>query len=187
MATSCDLASRKTTRAFRAGEHVLILAEGELPTPGFDVDIRQNPRRITPPQFDLVRCAKAGLFPQVITPYRHIETVRFPAGQNEITVHHADGTDKVTIEDCGDSLAGYREAVQGRPDHVPAPDAEEAVGFSGALSFDEAFANALANLPPSTLPFADALARVQVVETGGLFGGFPGFHHLFVRVSRTII
>jgi hypothetical protein len=33
---------------------------------------------------------------------------------------------------------------------------------------------------------ADALARVEVLETGGLFGGFPDFHHLFVRVCRTI-
>lgn len=185
MSRSCKLASRERIRAFRAGEHVLIIAEGEVPNPGYKVDIRPDPRRIFPTQYDLLRCPGTGFFPAVVTPYLHIETVRFPEGQERITVHHADGADQVSIDECGDDLTGYREAVQGSADRAVPEDAEEAVGFSAALSFDEAFANALANLPASEPPFADALARVQVVETGGLFGGFPGFHHLFVRVSRT--
>ena len=186
MAKSCELANRSQIRAFRAGEHVLIVAEGELPTPGFDVEIQQNPRRIYPPQYDLLRCAKAGVFPDVITPYRHVETIRFPTDREQVTVHHADGSDQVTIEECGDDLAGYRQAVQGGTDRPAAKDTDEAVGFSRALRFDEAFANALANLPPSDAILADALARVEVTEVGGLFGGFPGFRHMFVRVSRTI-
>jgi hypothetical protein len=52
--------------------------------------------------------------------------------------------------------------------------------FSKNLSFDEAFAQALANLPPLELPGADVLARVQVMEIGGLFGGIAGFRGLFV-------
>jgi hypothetical protein len=186
VAKSCELASRSRIRAVRAGSYVLIVAEGELPTPGYDVDIQQDPRRIFPAQYDLLRCPKAGVFPQVITPYTYAETVRFPEDQDRITVHHAEGADQVAIEDCGDDLAGYRKAVHGTADRAPAEDTDEAVGFSATLSFDEAFANALANLPASTAPFADALARVEVVEAGGLFGGFPGFHHMFVRVSRTI-
>jgi hypothetical protein len=27
---------------------------------------------------------------------------------------------------------------------------------------------------------------IEVLETGALIGGFAGFHHLFVRVARTI-
>lgn len=34
-------------------------------------------------------------------------------------------------------------------------------------------------------PGADILARVQVMDIGGLFGGIAGFHDLFVRVCRT--
>jgi len=53
MTAHCQLAQRTLLRAFRAGEYVLILAEGELPTPGFEVDIEQSPLRIVPPQFNL--------------------------------------------------------------------------------------------------------------------------------------
>jgi hypothetical protein len=102
-----------------------------------------------------------------------------------VTVHHADGSDRVTIEDCGAELAAYARAVSGDADRRPCPQgADEAIGFSKRLSFEEAFADALAKLPPITSP-ADALARVEVVEIGGLFGGFAGFHDLFVRICRT--
>jgi hypothetical protein len=182
----CELANRSSIRAFRVRKHVLIVAEGELPDPGFEVDIVQSPLRIFPQQFNLLRCRLPGLFPQVVTPYVHAETVTFPEDRDQVTVHHADGPDQVDIAECGDELSGYAAAIQGIPDR-PCPDgAEEAVGFSRTLSFDQAFADALANLPPSDAPFADALARIEVLEVGGLFGGFPGFHDLFVRVCRTI-
>ena len=42
MATGCELAARNTVRAFRAGPLLLIAAEGDLPTPGFTVDIVQT-------------------------------------------------------------------------------------------------------------------------------------------------
>jgi hypothetical protein len=185
MQTGCDLAERTQIRAFRIDELLLLVAEGELPTPGFRVDIQQDPRRIFPPQFTLLRCALPGIFPQVITPFRHAETVRFPADQATVTVHHADGADEVAIEGYGDELSAYAEAVRGSPDHRCPASADEAVGFSKNLSFDEAFAQALANLPPLEVPGADILARVQVVEIGGLFGGIAGFRDLFVRVCRT--
>jgi hypothetical protein len=149
------------------------------------VDIQQNPRKIFPPQFDLLRCQLPGVFPQVISPFRYAETVRFPDDQPTVTVHHADGADQVSIEDCGPELSGYVEAVRGAPDRPCPPGADEATGFSKRLSFDEAFANALAKLPPLELPGADRLERVQVLELGGLFGGFAGFNDLFVRICRT--
>jgi hypothetical protein len=187
MATGCELAARSGIRAFRAsGAQLLIVAEGELPTPGFTVDIVQSPLRIFPPQFNLLRCRRPGIFPQVLTPYRYAETVRFPQDQPEVTVHHADGADQVTIEDCGQELSEYARAVDGAPDHQCPEGGSEATGFSRTLSFDEAFADALVNLPPSDAPIADALSRVEVLEVGGLFGGFAGFHHLYVRVCRTI-
>jgi hypothetical protein len=186
MSKPCALADRRQIRAFRAGPNVLIVAEGELPSPGYKVDITESRLRIFPQQFDLLRCALPGIFPEVITPFRYAETVRFPEDRNQITLHHADGADEIDIEECGKELSGYVRAVGGGPERVCPEDAEEAVGFSAALSFDEAFAKALENLPPSDAPFADALARVEVLEIGGLFGGFPGFRHLFVRVCRTI-
>jgi hypothetical protein len=76
--------------------------------------------------------------------------------------------------------------VKGSSDRPCPPGADEATGFSRNLSFDEAFAHALANLPPLDLTgTADVLVRVQVVEIGALFGGIAGFNDLFVRVCRT--
>jgi hypothetical protein len=186
MQTDCELAARTQLRAYRVDQHLLLVAEGQLPSPGFRVDIQQDPRRIFPPQFDLLRCQRPGIFPQVVTPYRHAQTVRFPADQNTVTVHHADGADQVPIDDYGKDLRAYAEALRGSPDHPCPPGADQATGFSGTLSFDEAFAQALANLPPLDLTgTADVLVRVQVLEIGGLFGGIAGFNDLFVRVCRT--
>jgi hypothetical protein len=186
MLTNCELASRDRIQAFRVDENVLLIAEGELPSPGFQADIRPNPRRIFPQQFDLVRCPRPGIFPQVVTGYRHAESVVFPAGQDVITVHHADGSDQVPIQEYGRELDEYATVLRGRPGYQCPPGADEVTGFSPNLSFDEAFADALANLPPLDLGgTADVLVRVQVVEVGGLFGGIAGFNDLFVRVCRT--
>ncbi|MGE5764135.1 MAG: hypothetical protein ACM3ZF_09745 [Mycobacterium leprae] len=185
MPNGCELSTRTRIRAFRAQQNLLIVAEGELPTPGYRVDIEQDPRRIFPPQFDLLRCALPGVFPTVVTPFRYAETVPFPADPPTVTVHHAEGSDEVTIEGCGEELSAYDEAVRGSPDR-PCPDgADQAVGFSRSLSFDEAFADALSKLPPLDAQGADILARVQVAEIGALFGGIAGFNDLFVRICRT--
>jgi hypothetical protein len=185
MTVTCELAQRTRIRAFRTQQYVLIVAEGELPTPGFDVAIAQSPLKIFPPQFNLLHCPRPGIFPQVITPYRYADTVRFPADQPTVTVHHTDGTDQVDIEKCGKELADYVRAVSGEADQPCPAGADEATGFSKKLSFDEAFANARANLPPVEPPGADILERIQVVKIGGLFGGIAGFRDLFVRICRT--
>lgn len=64
------------------------------------------------------------------------------------------------------------------------PSAEEAVGSSTKPGFDEAFADAVANLPPLDPPVPDALTLVVVTDTSGLFRGIAGFHHPFIRVRR---
>lgn len=185
MPVTCQLARRNQIRAFRVEKYVLILAEGELPTPGFDVDITQSLLKIFPPQFDLVQCPRPGIFPQVITPYRYAESVLFPVDHDTVTVHHAEGSDVVKIEEVSAELAGYSQAIRGEERRSGPSGADEATGFSKKLSFDEAFANAVDNLPPIEPPVADALSRVQVLEIGALFGGIAGFHDLFVRISRT--
>ncbi|MGH3696596.1 MAG: hypothetical protein ACRDRX_21845 [Pseudonocardiaceae bacterium] len=182
---SCELAQRSRIRAFRARQYVLIIAEGETPTPGFDVRIEQSPLKIFPPQFNVLQCPRSGIFPQVITPYLVAEAVRYPEDQATVTVHHADGADQVKIEPCGKELASFMRAVGYDAARPCPPGADEATGFSKKLSFDEAFANARANLPPFKTDVADALETIEVVEIGALFGGIAGFHDLFVRICRT--
>lgn len=185
MTVTCELAQRTKIRAFRAQQYVLIIAEGELPTPGFNVDIAQSPLRIFPQQFNLLRCPRPGIWPQVITPYRYAETVHFPADQPTVTVHHADGADQVDTEECGKELAEYVRAISGDADRPCPQGADQATGFSKNLSFDEAFANARATLPPVKSPVSDTLEQIQVVAIGGLFGGIAGFNDLFLRICRT--
>lgn len=185
MTVTCELAQRTKIRAFRAQQYVLIIAGGELPMPGFKVDIAQSPLKIFPQQFNLLRCPRPGIWPQVITPYRYAETVRFPADQPTVTVHHADGTDQVDTEECGKELTEYVRAINGDADRPCPQGADQATGFSKNLSFDEAFANARANLPPVKSPVSDTLEQIQVVAIGGLFGGIAGFNDLFVRICRT--
>jgi hypothetical protein len=180
--TAWELAQRERIRAFRAGRHVLIAAEGNLPTPGWDVDLRQSPQDVFPPQYDLLRRERPGVWPDVLQPYRHAEVVRYPADSPTVTVHHRDGVDVVEIEAAGEDLADFTAAVADRHDERSGPAGGEATGMSRNLSFDEAFADALSNLPRPFPPHPDSLTSVTVVEIGGLFGGVAGFHHLFVRV-----
>jgi hypothetical protein len=178
-----ELADRRSIRAFRIGGRVLIIAIGELPSPGFRVDIVQSPLRIFPQQFELIRIPLPGVWPQVITPYRYAEIVRFPVGQDVIRVHHADGVDAVEIQPWGPELGPLAALL---PDQQ-VPGGDEATGLSADLSFDEAFRDAVAGLPPlNGGVVADQLATVRVIDIAGLFGGIAGFHHLAVRVRRTV-
>lgn len=59
-----------------------------------------------------------------------------------------------------------------------------ATGRSSNGSFDEAFQNALDNLPPPPCTYPDQLLRTVVEEIGYEAGGFAGFHDLYVRVRR---
>ena len=181
MSKPCDLAERAAIRIVQCEGHLLICARGDLPSPGFDAAIEQSPRRIFPPQYNIVRHRRPGVFPQIITPYRICKS--FPLGDKvpEITVYHAEGSDKVSVEPCADDLEGYQNSCRhDDDDRAGLP----VTGRSASLSFDEAFADALAQLPAS--PAADGQTRVKVTEIGGLFGGLAGFHELFVKIRAEI-
>jgi len=179
-----ELAQRNRIRAFRLGGYVLIVAEGDLPTPGYEVDIQQSPLRIFPQQYNLLRRERPGIWPDVVVPYRYGEVVRFPVDQPRVTVHHADGQDAVDIQQYGDDLAELAAVLDGQTGTLGESETGGATGMSPRMSFDEAFADAIANLRPSLPDHPDALSRVEVVDIGGLFGGIAGFHHLFVKVRQ---
>lgn len=178
--TTRELAERETLRAFRAGPYVVISATGNLHTPGWDVDIRPNSTRIFPQQFDLLRRERPDVAPDVLHPFRYGEVVLYPVDQPIVTVHHRDGQDEVEIEPCGKELAGFAAAVGNRTGEAAS---REATGMSRGLSFDEAFAHVLAQLPSPVGRHPHKLTSVVVTETGGLFGGIAGFHHLSVRIQ----
>ncbi len=106
----------------------------------------------------------------MIVPYRVSLTINHPEDRDVVTVFHADGQDEVKIEACGDELAAYTAVVGGGG----CPEgADEATGFSKALSFDEAFADALAKLPTIEPEHPDTLETVRVIEIGGCSAGSP--------------
>jgi hypothetical protein len=105
--------------------------------------------------------------------YWGIDVVGSLHDQSAVTVHHWDGQDAMEIEECGKDLAPFAAVVGDRRNVVSESAAGEATGMSRHLSFDEAFADALAQLPPPASQHPDQLTSVVVVETGGLFGGFP--------------
>jgi hypothetical protein len=186
MKPECELGARTSIRAFHIAEHLLIIAEGELPTPGYDSDIEQSPIEVFPPQFNLLRCRRPGIFPQLVTPFVYSETFRVGAERiDEVTIHHVDGEDQVKVEDWPESLTSYGKTLGLGAAQTCPEGADEATGFSKKLSFDDAFADALTKLPALTATHPDTLETVTVLEIGALFGGFAGFRDLWVRVCRT--
>ena len=178
-AVQCELASRKSIRAFSIRNFLAIMAEGDLPTPCYDVRIERNLLTIEPPEFVLQRCPKGALCPDVITPYKVTRVFRGRQWPAEIVVHHADGSDTVKVEHLdvpgplAKSALAYGES-----------DGDEASGRSRNLSFEEAFTDALNNLPPRAPSNPDDLEVVVVTEIRGEFGGIAGFHDLVVTVRR---
>jgi hypothetical protein len=186
MQRNCELSTRTSVRAYYAAGNLLLVAQGELPTPGYEVDIEQSPVRTFPPQYNLRRCPLPGVWPDVVTPFTHSESFHIGGTQPEqVTVHHAEGTDQVPIEECGPELAPYAAAFGGGAERTCPEGADEATGFSKDLSFDQAFAAALAQLPPVEPTHPDQMETVRVLEIGAFFGGIAGFNDLWVRICRT--
>ena len=102
MSNKCELAQTTSIRAFRKADSVLIVAEGELPTPGYDAKIEQRPERIFPPWYQVLRCGeRPGVWPAVVVPFKVSLTTRHPPDADTIKVFHADGEEDVKIESCG--------------------------------------------------------------------------------------
>lgn len=182
------LAQRTKIDAYRFLDHLVVVVEGHLPNPGYEVDIEQRPSHDGVTSFQIVRRARAGMWPQVVTPFRYGELFEVDQIPLEIEVVHAEGADKVPVRTDRVGLAD--PALQGQPpvSELPheGPVVHSATGFSVALSFDEAFADALQNLPSHPPAHPDQMARIKVEEIGALFGGIAGFHQLYVKVRREI-
>ena len=184
----CQPARTTEIRALQVGEHLVVAVAVELPTPGFDVEIQQAMTDVEPPSFAVLRCARPGAWPRVVDQRREAAVFRVGTRRDEVVVgDEADPERRVPVEDLFDVEPGA--AARLAPSPAPAEEAveDEAVGMSPNLSFDEAFADAIAKLGgggrvPALIP--DDLQTVTVVDVSALFGGIAGFHHLVVRVRR---
>jgi hypothetical protein len=182
MTDGCELSERDEARAYWTGDSLLLVATGSLPETCWDVDIDRSLLDVWPPEFILRRCRTTSICLEVITPFTVADYFSFGSRPDTVVLHHRDGRDEIDVQDIPTDQIGRTFAAW--PVGEEAEDFDEAVGLSPKLSFDEAFANALAQLPSWKPAFPDDMATVLVVETGAWFGGIGGFHHLFVRVRR---
>jgi len=173
----CSAASRSAIRAFSYPGHLVVAAEGEVPTPCHQVEIdRFVAKHGSAAEYSLKQCLDPRVrCMQVVTPYQVSEVFSEQHVPDEITVHHADGSDRVRVERLQEPVATAELA--------DARIGGTAIGYSNRLSFQEAFANAVAQIPMTRR--ADAFLRVRVEEVGGEFGGIAGFHRLYVKIRRT--
>jgi hypothetical protein len=176
----CQPLEKGQLRAFWVGSGVTVVARGQLPSPCWRARLEESDLTVWPPEFLLLRCAEEQICPEVVVPYtisRHMPLATSPVS---VKVHHAEGSDEIPVED---DPTDYRRIS------LPLAAAEqgsfdEATGLSEAMSFDEAFRNALNALPKWGPASPDDMTVVQVVEVGAWFGGLAGFRHLFMRVRR---
>ena len=102
--TAWELADRTSLQAFRAGRYLLIVAEGDLPTPGYDLDIQQSPIRIFPQHYNLVRRERPGIWPDVVVPYTEASDDAADRGR-PLTVLHPDSAGSKAIRDLAARIA----------------------------------------------------------------------------------
>jgi hypothetical protein len=168
----CGPARISSVRAFSFPGHLVVIAEGEVPTPCHRVVIEQRFFEPEPPAPPLNYAVEQCLDPRVrcvaaVTPYKESEIFDVTEAPETISVAHAGGIDQIHVEPLPEPPVG-------------ADGDGTAVGRSRSLSFQEAFADAVRQLPMPNFP--DALLGVEVVEIGGEFGGIAGLHHLYVKV-----
>ena len=175
----CELAAKKTVKAFYAPGHLVIVVRGDLPRADDEAEIAEVPSTSKCPEFAVMRCYDAAADqPSVKVPYAVNGVFPVAGRPDEVMVHHAKGDDLVKVADADETMAAFVKSLP----MAGLGHETEATGYSRNLSFDEAFADALRRLPPVKKAAAGATQLVSVIDTGALLG--DGFCHLFVKVRR---
>lgn len=194
------LAECEKLRAFDFMGRLVITAEGHKPTPCHVVRIMASPLLIYPPQF-LVQWEQRGMCIEVLTPY-HVASRPYiwPSGKKTVKVAHLRAGEVATEDVPVEVVRTF--ATSGGGGGVPSPFAvdsgaesrtapqgatDTAIGYSDSFSFEEAFQDAITNLPKRQPSHPDELVRITVTKTGAEMGGIAGFHHLFVEIERRVL
>ena len=168
-----ELARVKSAEAYFIGGHLILIISGDKPTPCYRIRIDQL-TDLEPPTF-VVQWREVGSFcTDVVTPYREVRIFFIGAYSETVNLETADGTKSVKVKKLPLPLEGAaaEAAKKASPDR-------SATGYSSRFSFEEAFLNAIAQLPPR---YPDELQQFIVVETGAFVGGIAGIRMLFVTV-----
>ncbi len=119
-------AERTAIHAFYSHSQLLIVAEGDLPSPEFEIDISQVPtdeERGTP-TFQLTRRPRPGVAdpPQVRTPFRYGEIFSIGRPPEIVLVRHSTGYDEVNVEFTRQDLVDIVLSLSGGDVEVSLPD-----------------------------------------------------------------
>ncbi len=150
-----EYAARTSIHAFYSHSQLLIVAEGELPSPEYEIDIGHLPDEMTP-TFQLTRRPRpsaAEAAPKV-TPFRYGEIFSIGRPPEVIRVQHSTGLDDVNVEFTRDDLVDIVLSLSGGDVEMALPETD---ADSGPLpppppSGAEALGPRKAPPPLSTLP-----------------------------------
>ncbi len=126
MSEQRDYAVRTAIHAFYSHSQLLIVAEGELPSPEFEIDISQLvTEESSIPTFQLTRRPRPGTenSPLAKTPFRYGEIFSIGRPPENVLVRHASGFDEVSVEFTRQDLVDIVLSLSAGDVEVSLPDA----------------------------------------------------------------
>jgi len=128
MSEQRDYAVRTAIHAFYSHSQLLIVAEGELPSPEFEIDISQLvTEESSIPTFQLTRRPRPGTegSPLAKTPFRYGEIFSIGRPPENVLVRHASGFDEVSVEFTRQDLVDIVLSLSAGDVEVSLPDAAQ--------------------------------------------------------------
>lgn len=154
-----------------------IVARGETRTNGWtngQLIPRFNPHHPTLDgvyEFDFVAEAPGGISARVISPIEANYIIpQIPGNLKEVVAYSE--TNSVRKSLANPVTAAVMDQAK-----------RSATGFSERMNFDEAFHQAINNLPQFSAPYPDYMETIKVVEIGALFGGIAGISKMYVSIE----
>jgi hypothetical protein len=170
-----SLASRESVRVFYfQGQHIAIVI-GKKPRHS-EVSLREVKSHEGLNTFSII-ASDPGQRNDLSDSYYMIKPILQPGPSlDRLAVLHLEGTDIVRVERLAPGIA----------DDAPAVSGLVATGYSHNFNIDEAFQDAIAQLPLHNKPATSGeMNLVDVISMGAIYGGISGFSRLFVRVEHS--
>jgi hypothetical protein len=125
MSEQRDYAARTAIHAFYSHSQLLIVAEGELPSPEYEIDISQSPTDTGVPTFHLTRRPRPTATDAVQpTPFRYGEIFSIGRPPDIVLVRHSTGFDEVHVEFTRKDLVDIVLSLSGGTIEVALSDPE---------------------------------------------------------------
>lgn len=125
MSEQRDYATRTAIHAFYSHSQLLIVAEGELPSPEYEIDISQSPTDQGVPTFHLTRRPRPTATDAVQpTPFRYGEIFSIGRPPEIVLVRHSVGFDEVRVEFTRKDLVDIVLSLSGGSIEVALADPE---------------------------------------------------------------